>query len=358
MSKRVLEKSNSFLVVRLGAIGDALRVLPAVRRLRVRRPQTRIGWAVEDWVYPVLAGNTNVDTFHVLRRAELNSGIKRAWAEACRFLREIREARYEVVLDFHGRLKSGIVSRLSGAPYRVGYGRGQSTEFNYLFTNINVFLEQPLENRVLRFLHLLQPLGIDTGFDSVDVGLTSRPDLEDRARRWYRESGMPDLAVYPGTSRRQAAYHRWPSEKWAELIRRTKTAGVRSVVFWGPDDREFAESIVESVGEPELLAPRTTLPEMMEMLRCFPAFIGSNTAAMHMAWLQGVATAVFVGPACPETDGPLPSVPSHILQAAEYFRPGASKRKQPAVTTEVSVEEASDAVLSLLARRRDRTVEA
>ena len=34
------------LVIRLGAIGDALRVLPAVRRLRIERPEAIIGLAV------------------------------------------------------------------------------------------------------------------------------------------------------------------------------------------------------------------------------------------------------------------------------------------------------------------------
>ncbi len=67
---RVREQAR-ILVVRLGAIGDVLRVLPAVRRLRVRRPDVSIAWAVEDWVYPLLADNPNIDRFHVLQRNAL-----------------------------------------------------------------------------------------------------------------------------------------------------------------------------------------------------------------------------------------------------------------------------------------------
>ena len=36
-------EANSFLVVRLGAIGDALRVCPAIRRLRHERPDATVG---------------------------------------------------------------------------------------------------------------------------------------------------------------------------------------------------------------------------------------------------------------------------------------------------------------------------
>jgi len=192
--------ANSFLIVRLGAIGDALRVCPAVRRLRRERPDATIAWAVEQWVYPVLASNGDVDRFHILDRRKLRRGWRSGAGEFLRFLREIRSQRYEVALDFHGRFKSGIVSRASGAKYRLGYPRGQSTEMNHVFANVHVTLEDPLENRVLRYLHLLEPLGMDTSVDPGDMGV-GVPRIDDElAAKWYEDEGRPELAVFPGCS--------------------------------------------------------------------------------------------------------------------------------------------------------------
>ena len=343
------EDAQSFLIVRLGAIGDVLRTLPAVTRLRQARPKVTIAWAVEQWVYPVLAGNPNIDRFHLLDRRELRAGAARAWNETRRFLGEIRRCRYDVALDFHGRLKSGAVSYFSGAPRRIGYVRGQCTEGNYLFTNERVRLENPLENRVLRFLKLLSPLNIDASYDPRENGLYLCPEVKVRASEWYEKLNCPVLAVYPGSSRRQAAYHRWPKDKWIDLLTRLSSEGVRSVVFWGPDEESLACEIVESAGSGCILAPQTSLPEMAAMLGNFQVFLGSNTAAMHMSWLQGVPTAVFVGPALADTDSPLPPVPFRVLRAGNYFRTGVSKRYQPQVTREVPVEEALQALRELLA---------
>jgi ADP-heptose:LPS heptosyltransferase len=350
VSDVLAQRTNRILVVRLGAIGDALRVLPAVRRLRMARPDVTIGWAVEEWVYPVLAENPNIDRFHVLDRRTVRAGPLSALTEMRRFLREVRSSRYDTVLDFHGRLKSGVVSALSGAAVRIGYARDDCTEGNHLFNNIHVRLADGSENRVLRFLHLLTPLGIEAVFDPVESGLHVAETARRHARDWYARNGSPALAVFPGTSHFQAGYHRWLAEKWVGLLRRLGREHIAAVIFWGPDDAHYARSIAAEVPGTCALAPATTLPEMMAMLACFKAFIGTNTAAMHMAWLQGVPTAVFTGPASPRTDAPLPPVPSRVLRANEHWRAGVSKRHLPAVVSAVTVEEALEAVKSLLDR--------
>jgi ADP-heptose:LPS heptosyltransferase len=345
------------LVVRLGAIGDVLRTLPAVRRLRVARPDVHIGWAVEDWVYPVVAGNPSVDRFHVLQRRELSAGPGRALREARRLLGEIRAEGYDVALDFHGRLKSGIVTRLSGAPVRIGYDKAAATEANHRFTNLHVKLEDVGENRVLRFLHLLAPLGISTAWDPGDTGLYVDPAVRSVARAWHESVGRPALAVFPGSSPKRAR-ERWPEEKWIDLLARAGQSGVRSAVFWGPAEQEVAARIVAAAGSRTVLAPATTLPEMIAMIGCFDAFIGSDTAAMHMAWLQGVPTAVFVGPKPPRTVAPLSPMISRVLRAEEFYVEGLRPRKQSdGIVTAVPVGEAMEAVRYVLDASRARSIE-
>ncbi|MFP6582539.1 MAG: glycosyltransferase family 9 protein [Candidatus Hydrogenedentota bacterium] len=348
------ESSNrpaSFLIVRLGAIGDVLRVCPAVQRLRRTYPDARIGWAVEHWVAPLVEANPNVDVVHVLDRRELRKGKLAAIREFRRHVKEIRAVRYDVALDFHGRLKSGLITRMSGAQRRLGYPKDQCTELNHWFTNEHVRLEDGLENRVQRFLHLLGPLDADTTFDYDEVGLPLTDDARAYGIKTYEDLGSPPLAVYAGTSAHQAAYHRWPAEKWIELLHRLNDEGIASVVLWGPDEHEFSEQIVKAAGGLTQLAPPTTLSEMMGLLGQFKAFIGGNTASMHMAWLQQVPTALFTGPALPRTDSPMPPLPCHALRKDSLVRDGVSKRHQSDVTSAVSVDDAHAAVHDLLQSR-------
>jgi heptosyltransferase-1 len=345
-------EAESFLAVRLGALGDALRVCPAIRRLRRDRPNARIAWAVEDWVHPLLAPSGNVDRFHILRRGELRAGGLRAVREWRRFIAEIRAERYEVVLDFHSRIKSGLVTRLSGARWRLGYPAGQDTEMNHLFTNLHVRLADDDESRVLRFLHLLEPLGISTDYDPNDLGLPIDRAAAEKACEWFAAANRPEIAVFAGSSQHQAGYNRWPESKWIELLQRFHRDGLRSVLFWGPAEEFYTKDIAKAAGPGCEPGPKTTLPEVMAMIGQFRAFIGSNTAAMHMAWMQGVPTAFFCGPPAPRTHAPLPPVPGRALRADAFVRTDISKKRQPQVVSEVSVDDAYRAVRELLAEPR------
>ena len=337
------------LVMRLGAIGDCLRVLPAVQRLRKEKPDAHIGWAVEHWVHPVLAGNPLIDRFHILDRRELKGGFSRAWREMRRTAQEIRGEHYDVLIDFHGRFKSGVLSRMTGVPTRIGFARADNTEGNHLFMNLHVALEDHWENRVQRFLRLLAPLNVSTAYDPGALGLHVPPAARSQAQGWYEASGRPPLAAYPGTSLHRED-ERWPKDKWIELLKALTGRGLRAVLFWGPAEEAFTREIAEAVGDGAVLAPRTTLPEMLAMLGCFRAFVGSDTAAMHMAWMQGVPTAVFAGSKPLRTAQPPPPARARLLRPASYAGDESGTSRAPGeIVNSDSVENVLSAVENLLA---------
>jgi ADP-heptose:LPS heptosyltransferase len=344
---------SSVLIVRLGAIGDVLRVLPAARRIRRDLPHAKIGWAVDRRVYPALAGNPNVDRFHILERDDLAAGPVSLIREFLRFRRELREERYDIALDFHGRLRSGVTSRLSGAPARIGYAAESASEGNHFFNNIHVRLTDPADNRVLRFLELLSPLGLDTNWEPSETGVYVSPELRKSAERWYDETKRPEVAVYPGCSTARLR-ERWPEEKWIDLLGRLGELGLRSVVFWGPDEHAMCHRIAAATGSSSTLAPPTPLLEMMAMIGLFRAFVGSDTSAMHMAWMQGVPTAVFIGPKEPRITEPLDPVPHRVLRATEFFRSGVRPSYQAAeIISAVAVDDALEAVCDLVGSKRN-----
>lgn len=341
--------------MRLGAIGDCLRVLPAVARLRREYPEATITWAVEHWVYPVLAGHPAIDAFHILDQRKLRGGLRPALAELWRFSREIRAGDYDVLLDFHGRLKSGLIAWLARVPRRIGFSRRDGSEVNHLFMTEQVSLSDRWENRVLRFLHLLAPLGVDTAYDADALGLQVPSAATQAARQWARQWATAPLAVYPGCSQPRIE-ERWPAEKWVQLLLRLNAQGVPAVIFWGPAEQEFASGIAEQAGAGTSLAPATTLPQMLAMLGQCCAYIGSDTAAMHMAWMQGVPSAVFMGPKPLRTASPMPPVPHRLLRAEEHYVEGLASGKQSAQLVQaVTVDAALAAVTELLAQPTHRS---
>jgi ADP-heptose:LPS heptosyltransferase len=335
--------------MRLADIGDCLRVLTAVARLKRERPDAEVGWAVEHWVAPVLRGNPLIDRLHVLDRRELKGGARRALAEVRRFTREVRAHGYEVLLEFHGRFKSGLLAWLSGVPVRIGYARGHESEGNFLFTNVRVTRPDKWENRVHRFLALLGPLGLPTDYDPRAHGL----HVSEADRRWADEAwaaaGRPALAVFPSTSAHRAR-ERWPDDHWLELLRHLNADGISSMVLWGPAEKEFCADLAANAGPPCVLAPPTTLPQMLALIGRCRAYCGADTAAMHMAWMQGVPVACIAGHKPPRTLSPLPPARSRMLFSAQHYVEGLKPSAQDdRVVTAVAVEAVRKAVHDLLA---------
>lgn len=340
--------NKRILVMRLGAIGDCLRVLPAVARLRSAYPDAHIAWAVEHWVYPILKDNPLVDEFHILDRQALDSGSLKASRETRRFAREIRAGDYDTLLDFHARLKSGLIAWMARVPCRIGYSRADGSEGNHLFMTEHVSLDDPWENRVQRFLHLLAPLGVDTKYDPTEKFLYLNEDAQTFAADWLGRQATAPLAVVPGCSKPRIK-ERWPIEKWAELLQRLIAQGVTPTVFWGPAEHDFAAEVVERAGDGCMLAPKVTLPQVMAMLGQCRAYIGSDTSSMHMAWMQNVPAAVFMGGKPLRTACPMPPAPSRLLRAEKHYVNGLRPGKQSnQLIQAVSVDTAFDAVMALL----------
>jgi len=338
------------LVLRLGAIGDCLRVLPAVCRLRESFPSAEIDWAVGDLAAPLLEGHPAITRLHVVRRREMKAGLLPACAELRRVGRDLEARAFDVAIDFHTRLKTGYLARASRAPTRIGFDRASGTEANFLFTNCHVRLEDRYENRVLRFARLLAPLGLDADVAAAPRGIWLREEEGVAATEIHAAAGRPPVAIFAGTSAGRAD-DRWPIARWTELVRRLGDAGIASMVLWGPGDEDDAGRI--AAGSPSAsIAPRTSLRGMMALLGCFELYAGANTAALHMAWMQGVASVVLAGGRPHRTDRPLPPVPSVMLSAGpEPTRKLRGEAARRAVEG-VGVEEVVAAVQGTLALAR------
>src|SRR4030042_3583410 len=114
-------ESQRILVLRLSAVGDVIRTLPAVKALKEHVPSSSITWIVEEPSQAFLKSQPEVDEVVLFPRKRWTRGIKQLkgiWGtigEMRGFVKDFRKRKFDVVLDFHGILKSGILSFLSGS---------------------------------------------------------------------------------------------------------------------------------------------------------------------------------------------------------------------------------------------------
>ncbi len=309
-----LMNGDRLLVIRLGAVGDVIRTLPALHRIRTAFPGIHVAWIVEDLSRDLLVGHPEVDEVIRFPRQEFRKSIVRpgrllAGIEA--LSRALRDRSFSVGIDFQGSFKSGLVALLSGARRRVGFAPGHTRELSFLFTNEWVRPPERHMNRVARNLHLAEVLGATAG--EVTVILPENPEEGRQAEAALRELapvGAPVVVLCPLTSRRQR-WKRWPAESYVSLATQIRQSGAIPLVVWGPGEEDAARSIVARSGRAAVLAPPTGLRLLGAILRRAALFVGGDTGPMHLAWGVGCPVVALFGPTDPRLNAPLG--PRHVV---------------------------------------------
>src|SRR5215467_7627164 len=103
------------MIVKLSSIGDVVHTLPAAAVLRRSFPEANIVWAVGRRASEIPRHCPAVDK--VIEVAGKSAGESRT-AVLRQEISKIRNERPDVVIDFQGLLKSGVVAFASGANHR------------------------------------------------------------------------------------------------------------------------------------------------------------------------------------------------------------------------------------------------
>jgi ADP-heptose:LPS heptosyltransferase len=301
----------TILVVRLGAMGDIVRTLPAVRLVRFNLPDARIHWvAWEPWTR-LLRGHPDIDGVIGLPRSELRALARSplgwpAFAEATgRLTSTLRSLEPGLVMDFHGDFRSGVVGRLSGAPVRLGYDGHQQKEGNQLFTTHRVPPGDRRRPRLERNLDLVRALGLPMR-PVPDAGLEI-PAEDERAANEIAEAlagaGKRYAILGPGASARQA-YKKPPAELFAAAATAFAERNITPIVASGPGEDEDAERVVAAAGGAARRAPATGLLTLAALLRGARAFVGGDTGPLHLACGVGCPVVGLYGPTDPLVNTP------------------------------------------------------
>ena len=352
---KIPSQIDRILIVRLSAIGDVVNTLPALTALRRRFPEARIGWVVEDKARGLLEGHPLLQAVHVYERRRWQKGMFRSRSlgtttrEATGLARKLREARYDLAIDFQGNLKSGVFTRLSGARARIGFGRGHCREGNFLFTNIHVTPPEDAVHRVARHLSLLAPLGVNT--TAADPILPSSKEDQDRVDALLEELGAGErkVAVIHGGTSAFGSFKRWPGARYGEVAKCLEGRGdVRVVLTCGPGEEALARAIQRSAGEAPAVLPPLSLPELTALFARASLFIGGDTGPLHMALAAGVPTVALYGPKDPRIYGPYfgrSIVIRHDLHCSPCTKRSCD---DPVCMTSITAEEVLEAAEKLL----------
>lgn len=337
------------LILRLTAIGDVVRVLPTLHVLRDTFPKARIDWAVEQKAAGALEGHPALDKVLVFERPQKKT---RAFREFLAFCRRVRANRYDIVLDYHGIFKSGIITALSGARERIGFSRPRSQEGSWLFTNKKVKLPHQRMNRVEENMALCNVLACRKEWPNVTIYVP--PETQQAVDDFFEETfdgGKLVAVIHVPVDREEK---QWPAEHYAELSDLLLADGRFEVLLtWGPGQLDVVQEVVRLSRRNPVVAPEIVdLKHYAWIAQRADLFFGGDTGPMHIAWLMGTPTVVVFGGTDPAKHAPFAG--AHAVLADEALRAGKLPTSLEAARESLESiipEAAYDACITLLGDR-------
>jgi lipopolysaccharide heptosyltransferase II len=325
---RILIRSSNWL-------GDAAMSVPAVRAIKIGRPDARVTIAAPEKIAPIWKLVPEVDAIIPLPTSRLLSVV--------RLLQ--REASFDAAIVFPNSLRAALEAWLTRIPRRVGY-RGHWRRWLLNQTVPEPRKPSPPEHHSLRFLRIARECGADT-FDIQHLTPNAqRPTRHQLSTIKYQPVR---IGLCPGAEYGPAK--RWLPERFADVATSISTQSqVQWILFGTKHDAAVSEQIATALGDHCVnRIGQTTLDQLINELGECRLLLTNDTGTMHLAALLGVPVVAIFGSTEPRLTGPLGY--GHIILRHHVECSPCFLRECPIdfrCMKAVSVQEITDAVLSIL----------
>ena len=301
------ERSESFLLVRLGSLGDVIHAIPAVAALRAKYPRARIDWLVDPRYTSVLQLVEGLN-------AAIPIDPRGSAGRLLRTIGQLRRARYDAAVDLQGLLKSAVLARSAGAHRVIGFPRAHLREPMARVW----YTETPDPGRdphvIRKNLMLIRALGVEDLQIAFPLKMP-RTVTGDMAASGFGSSGY--AVINPGAA--------WPNKRWppqrfgALAVQIRERIGVRSLVLWGPGEEDIASLVVGASRGAAELAPQTTIVDVFAITRRAKLMVSGDTGPLHIAAAVGTPVVALFGPTFAERNGPWARADITISRAPRCF---------------------------------------
>jgi heptosyltransferase-3 len=261
---------------RIGNIVLATAWLPA---LHARFPSARIDYLVGDSMASLLEGLPIAHVYQVSRQF-----IVAPWRFVALFLR-LRREHFDLAIDGGmGSYSGALYGFLSGARQRLGFA-GRGDRF------LTVRLPRPsLKSAYEAAAAFARALGVTCPTQAI-YSVSAAEDaaaVERLHGLGLRPGGAHErfLAVFVGGHLEK----RWPPQNWLELVERLAAEAVPVVVFVGPEETGFIDTL-RSAAQPSVhVVPPDRLRAFAALLSHATLLVTADSGPMHLAVALGIPT--------------------------------------------------------------------
>lgn len=289
------------LIIKPSSLGDIVHGLQVATSFKAQRKDLRISWVVREMFAPLVRACEAVDQVYVFER---NAGT----AGFMKLTKELRKTKFDMVCDFQGLLRTGLMTSRVRAQRKIG--RTDAREGATLFYREKAPL--PPTGRRSHAIDILLQFAPLLDVNPVLKGALRFKETENLTLNFASgRGGARPYLIFPDSRRPEK---RWGGFKqFTELLLREDKS--RKVIWAGanylPDRGSFpAAQFLNLTGN-------TSLVSLPALIKRADWVITNDSGPMHLAAAQGVRTLGIFGPTDPRLFGPYPlEAPTNfVLQA-------------------------------------------
>jgi lipopolysaccharide heptosyltransferase II len=300
------------LVIRLDLIGDLVLSMTTVRTLKHAYPDAEIDLLALPASAKVITGDPDLHEIitydpNIWRRPKALIQLKN-WRNAYNLLSHLHACDYDIAISVFGKW-AGILAALSGATRRVGFGRESYPGLMTDSVRGYHWRSGDHKHEVDYCLKLARAAGAITSTTDRIPHLYVDPLAQQQIEQLLECEGIvpekPLIVCHISSNNGQSK--RWPIPYWAILIDKLIREQNAQVILSGaPDDKSLIEFVTCQMQEQaNNLAGKTSLPQLVALLKRANLLISGDSGPMHIAAAVGTPLIAIHGPTDPALSGPV-----------------------------------------------------
>ncbi len=302
------EQFKKILLMKFFGMGSIILSIPLFNLIRENFPDASITFLTFNQNRELGKQFKLADKYYFLRTDKLFHFL----IDVIKILIKLRRDRYDAVLDLEFFSNFSLtMSYLSGAKWRIGY-YVRGTARGYILDTIVYFnqLKHVTEVFVMLINGLMNGLIVNPPI-KFNIGnyLNTSEENESILKKLGIINNNRPLIVLNVNASELCIERRWPVEKFIQLSEYLIKNYNARLLFIGADyDYEYVKSVVDRVNDKENalnIAGKTSLNDLINLLREADLFISNDSGPLHLASLLGKPSVSFFGPETPRLYGPL-----------------------------------------------------
>ena len=250
-----------FLIIRLSSIGDIVLTTPVVRCLKKQLPDVELHYLVKPSYKEVIANNPYITKLHLLQEN---------WDQ---MIRELREERYDYVIDLHRNFRSFRIKNNLKVP---AFSFKKLNFHKLVFTKLKWNVMPRQEHVIDRYFKTVELFGVYNDGGGMDYFITHEDEVNQNDIPTSHQAGYIGIVI-------GASFYtkKLPVYKLQELCSKIDHP---IILLGGPEDASAGEEIkkVDSVKVYNACG-KFTLNESADLVRKAKLIISHDTGLMHIA---------------------------------------------------------------------------